>query len=83
MTADATTLAFVGIEPFKVVNFRYSVDPDVQGFYVHDLFEERRATEANAVGLSNFDAVRFAAGGAALVYREATRPPPGSCVTST
>ena len=68
-TADATTLAFVGIEPFKVVNFRYSDDPDVQGFYVHDLFEERRAMEANAVGLSNFDVVRFAAGGAALVYR--------------
>ncbi len=69
VTADATTLVFVGIEPFKVVNFRYSDDPDVQGFYVHDLFEERRATEANAVGLSSFDVVRFAAGGAALVYR--------------
>ena len=69
VTAEATTLVFVGIEPFKVVNFRYSDDPDVQGFYVHDLFEERRATEANAVGLSSFDVVRFAAGGAALVYR--------------
>ena len=70
VTADATALAFVGIEPFKVVNFRYSDDPDVPGgFYVHDLFGERRATEANAVGLSNFDVVRFAAGGSALVYR--------------
>lgn len=69
VTADATVLAFVGIEPFKVVNFRSSVDPDVQGFYVHDLFAERRATEANASGLSSFDMVRFAAGGAALVYR--------------
>ena len=69
VTADATTLVFVGIEPFKVVNFRYSDDPDVQGFYVHDLFGARRATEANAVGLANFDLVRFAAGGAALVYR--------------
>jgi len=68
VTADATTLAFVGIEPFKVVNFRYSDDPDMSGFYVHDLFEERRATEANAVGLNNFDMVRFAAGGGALVY---------------
>ncbi len=69
VTADATALAFVGIEPFKVVNFRYSDDPDVAGFYVHDLFEERRATEADAVGLASFDMVRFAAGGAALVYR--------------
>jgi hypothetical protein len=68
VTADATTLVFVGIQPFKVVNFRYSDNPDVQGFYVHDLFGERRATEANAVGLANFDMVRFAAGGAALVY---------------
>jgi VCBS repeat-containing protein len=67
-SADATTLVFVGIEPFKVVNFRQSLDPDVQGFYVHDLFGERRATEANAVGLSNFDQVRFAAGGGALAY---------------
>jgi hypothetical protein len=68
LSADATTLVFVGIEPFKVVNFRASDDPDVRGFYVHDLFGERRATEANAVGLANFDMVRFAAGGAALVY---------------
>lgn len=68
VTADATALAFIGIEPFKVVNFRYSEDPEEQGFYVHDLFEERRATEANAAGLSNFDMVRFAPGGAALVY---------------
>jgi hypothetical protein len=69
VTADAAALVFVGIEPFKVVNFRFSLDPNVQGFYVHDLFGERRATEANAVGLSSFDAVRFAAGGSALVYR--------------
>jgi len=69
VTADATTLAFVGIEPFKVVNFRFSTDPAVQGFYVHDLFGERRATEADAVGLSSYDEVRFAPGGGALVYR--------------
>jgi hypothetical protein len=69
LTADATALVFVGIEPFKVVNFRSSDDLDVRGFYVHDLFGERRATEANAVGLASFDEVRFASGGAALVYR--------------
>ena len=69
VTADATTLAFVGIAPFKVVNFRYSDDPDEQGFYVHDLFEARRVAEANATGLLNFDVVRFAAGGTAMTYR--------------
>lgn len=68
VTADATALAFVGIAPFKVVNFRASLDRDEQGFYVHDLFGERRATEANAVGLDNFGVVRFAAGGGAMVY---------------
>jgi Bacterial Ig domain len=67
-SADATALVFVGIAPFKVVNFRWSLDPNEQGFYVHDLFGERRATEANAVGLSNFSVVRFAAGGGALAY---------------
>ena len=50
VTADATTLAFVGIEPFKVVNFRSSDDPDERGFYVHDLFDERRATNAMPSG---------------------------------
>jgi hypothetical protein len=68
VTADATALAFVGIEPFKIVNFRISADPDLSGFYVHDLFEERQATEANAGALDNFNMVRFAAGGRALVY---------------
>ena len=53
----------------KFVNFRYSDDPEEKVFYVHDLFEARRATEADADGFASFDMVRFAAGGAALVYR--------------
>jgi hypothetical protein len=68
LTAEASALVFVGIEPFKVVNFRASLDPAMQGFYVNDLFGERRATEVDAVGINNFSVVRFAAGGRALAY---------------